>query len=139
MWQTKYASAVSKYLGLGFDFRLCSKGDFLNGRPQSVGSTTLHLGSSSLKNWHLQKTKRENQNVDNMIKIGKMTCTLCLCLVILCCESILCQFCTYSEPIYSGLQSLGMLCNAETIKKSLCNVMSFTFTSALESNSTVFF
>ena len=29
----KYASAVPKNLGLGFDFRLCSEGDFLIGRP----------------------------------------------------------------------------------------------------------
>ena len=36
MWQTKYASAVPKDLGLGFDFRPCSEGNFLNGRPQSV-------------------------------------------------------------------------------------------------------
>ena len=36
MWQTKYASAVPKNLGLAFDFRLCSEGDFLTGRPQSV-------------------------------------------------------------------------------------------------------
>ena len=29
MMQTKYASAVPKNLGLGFDFRLCSEDDFL--------------------------------------------------------------------------------------------------------------
>ena len=33
MWQTKYASAVPKNLGLGVDFRPCSEGDFLSGRP----------------------------------------------------------------------------------------------------------
>ena len=33
MWQTKYASAVPKKLGLGFNFRLCSEGYFLSGRP----------------------------------------------------------------------------------------------------------
>ena len=27
------ASAIPKNLGLGFDFRPCSEGDFLNGRP----------------------------------------------------------------------------------------------------------
>ena len=31
--QTKYASAVPKNLGLGFDFWPCSEGDFLTGRP----------------------------------------------------------------------------------------------------------
>ena len=36
MWQTKYASAVPINLGLGFDLRLSSEGDFLTGRPQSV-------------------------------------------------------------------------------------------------------
>ena len=41
MWQTKYASAVPKNLGVGVDFRSCSgvdfrscsEGDFLTGRP----------------------------------------------------------------------------------------------------------
>ena len=32
----KYASAVPKNLGLGVDFRTCSKGDFLTGHPWSV-------------------------------------------------------------------------------------------------------
>ena len=36
MWQTKYASAIPKNLGVGVDFRPCSEGDFLTGRPQSV-------------------------------------------------------------------------------------------------------
>ena len=36
MWQTKYASAVAKNLGVGVDFRPCSKGDFHTGRPWSV-------------------------------------------------------------------------------------------------------
>ena len=36
MWQTKYASAIPKDLGVGVDFRPCSEGDFLSGRPQSV-------------------------------------------------------------------------------------------------------
>ena len=33
MWQTKYASAVSKNLGVGVNFRPCSEGYFLTGRP----------------------------------------------------------------------------------------------------------
>ena len=33
MWQTKYASAVPKNLGVGVDFWLCSEGNFLTGRP----------------------------------------------------------------------------------------------------------
>ena len=36
MWQTKYASAVPKNLGLGLNFRLCSEGYFLSGCLQSV-------------------------------------------------------------------------------------------------------
>ena len=32
MWQTKYASAVPKNLGVGVDFRPCSEGDFFTGR-----------------------------------------------------------------------------------------------------------
>ena len=31
MWQTKYALAVPKNLGVGVDFRLRSKDDFLTG------------------------------------------------------------------------------------------------------------
>ena len=33
MWQTKYASAVPKSLGLGVDFRPFSEDDFITGRP----------------------------------------------------------------------------------------------------------
>ena len=36
MWQTKYASAVPKNLGLGLNFRPCSEGYFLSGYLQSV-------------------------------------------------------------------------------------------------------
>ena len=36
MWQTNYASAVPKTLGVGVSFRPCSEGYFLSGRPQSV-------------------------------------------------------------------------------------------------------
>ena len=40
MWQTKYASAVPKNLGLGLIFgRVSSEGYFLSGRPQSVLTT----------------------------------------------------------------------------------------------------
>ena len=33
MWQTKYASAVPKNLGVGVDFWLFNEGDFLPGCP----------------------------------------------------------------------------------------------------------
>ena len=33
MWQTKYALAVPKNLGVGVNFWLCSEGYFLSGRP----------------------------------------------------------------------------------------------------------
>ena len=33
LWQTKYASAVPKNLGVGVNFRPCSEGYFLSGRP----------------------------------------------------------------------------------------------------------
>ena len=36
MWQIKYALAVPKNLGVGVDFRPCSKGDFLTRYPLSV-------------------------------------------------------------------------------------------------------
>jgi hypothetical protein len=39
MWQTNYALAVPKHLGLGLNFRLCSEGYFLSGRPLSVIKT----------------------------------------------------------------------------------------------------
>ena len=57
MWQTKYALAVPKILGLGVDFRPCSEGDFLTGRPQSVLLTIKgiqnHKGSITLKESYL--------------------------------------------------------------------------------------
>ena len=33
MWQTKYAAAVPKNLGVGVNFRPCSEGYLLSGRP----------------------------------------------------------------------------------------------------------
>jgi hypothetical protein len=33
MWQTKYALAVAKNLGVGVNFGSCSEGYFLYGRP----------------------------------------------------------------------------------------------------------
>ena len=39
MWQTKYAAAIPKNLGLGLNFRPCSEGYFLSGRPLSVQCT----------------------------------------------------------------------------------------------------
>ena len=36
MWQTKYAAAIPKNLGLGLNFRPCSEHYFLSGSPQSV-------------------------------------------------------------------------------------------------------
>ena len=36
MWQTKYAAAVPKNLGVGVNFRPCSEGYLLSERPWSV-------------------------------------------------------------------------------------------------------
>ena len=53
MWQTKYASAVPKNLGLGLNFQPCREGYFLSGRPQSVEAPMfcflikLHFGLNS--------------------------------------------------------------------------------------------
>ena len=47
MWQTKYASAILKNLGVGVDFRPCSEGDFLTRRPQSVVFRGVLTASSS--------------------------------------------------------------------------------------------
>jgi hypothetical protein len=33
MWQTKYAAAIPKNLGVGVNFRPCSECYFLSGRP----------------------------------------------------------------------------------------------------------
>ena len=49
MWQTEYALAVQKYLGVGVDFRLCSEGDFLTGRLQSVVFNKLCFISCNIK------------------------------------------------------------------------------------------
>ena len=35
MWQTKYASVAPKNFGVGVNFRQCSEGYFISGRPQS--------------------------------------------------------------------------------------------------------
>ena len=45
MWQTKYALAIPKNLGVGVNFRPCSKGYFLSGRPQSVCRTKRALAA----------------------------------------------------------------------------------------------
>ena len=39
MWQTKYALAVPKNLGLGLNFQLCSKGYFLSAVVLFIGPT----------------------------------------------------------------------------------------------------
>ena len=41
MWQTKYALAVPKKLGVGVNFRPCSEGYFLFGRPYDVGNAPI--------------------------------------------------------------------------------------------------
>ena len=46
MWQTKYALAVPKNLGVGVNFRPCSEGYFLSGRPQSVNRAIVQENSS---------------------------------------------------------------------------------------------
>ena len=43
IWQTKYASAIPKNLGVGVNFGLSSEGDFLTGRPQSVLATIRYI------------------------------------------------------------------------------------------------
>ena len=53
MWQTKYASAVPMNLGLGFDFRPCSEGDFpvvrgLNTPSVSIAVLTLRTALRGL-------------------------------------------------------------------------------------------
>ena len=43
MWQTKYASAVPKNLGLGLNLWPCSEGYFLFGHPYSVQGLNAHF------------------------------------------------------------------------------------------------
>ena len=50
MWQTKYASAVPKNLGLGLNFRPCSEGNFLSGRP-CLSHLDAQFWSELLKNF----------------------------------------------------------------------------------------
>ena len=45
MWQTKYALAVSKNLGVGVGFRPCSEDNFFTGRPKSVSTAEGLIGS----------------------------------------------------------------------------------------------
>ena len=49
MWQTKYASAIPKNLGVGVDFRSCSEGNFLTGRPYSGRPYSVHAIKLSLR------------------------------------------------------------------------------------------
>ena len=50
MWQTKYATAVPKNLGVEVDFRPCSEGNILTGRPQSVPFSKLIFFLNQLDN-----------------------------------------------------------------------------------------
>ena len=51
--QTKYALAVRTILGVGVDFRLFTEGDFLSGRPLSMGLTmTLFTEKLLISNKH---------------------------------------------------------------------------------------
>ena len=63
MWQTKYASAVPKNLGLGLNFRSCSEDYFLSGHPWSVGRNNDLINSFwnllTFKHSHLGKWKKK--------------------------------------------------------------------------------
>ena len=43
MWRTKYALAVSINLGLGFDFRPCSEGDFFTERMYQISTNNIYF------------------------------------------------------------------------------------------------
>ena len=47
MWQTKYASAVPKNLGLGLNFWPCREGYFVSGCPQSVHISHITSGEAN--------------------------------------------------------------------------------------------
>jgi hypothetical protein len=51
MWQTKYASAVPKKLGMGVDFRLFSDSNF----PPGIRSKVINLESDTFGNPIFQK------------------------------------------------------------------------------------
>ena len=57
MWQTKYASAVPKNLGVEVNFRPCSEGYFLSRHPQSV---LLRITFESYK-VQLRRSKHDGQ------------------------------------------------------------------------------
>ena len=59
MWQTKYASAVPKNLGLGLNFRPCSEGYFLSGCPLSV--VTIIFWTKKLKVYQAKHTSRQEE------------------------------------------------------------------------------
>ena len=52
MWQTKYAAAIPKNLGVGVNFRPCCEGRFLSGRPQSVSLP--HRKASNVQGLRMQ-------------------------------------------------------------------------------------
>ena len=57
MWQTKYASAVPKNLGVGVDFWLCSEGDFVTGRPYSVAKMQERVWKREISCLYFEMTK----------------------------------------------------------------------------------
>ena len=65
MWQTRYALAVPINLGLGFDFRPCSEGDFLTGRPYSRQKNPDHETQTR----ELQKASEDNWGYMCLISI----------------------------------------------------------------------
>ena len=66
MWQTKYASAVPKKLGVGVEFRPCCEGNFLTGRPQSVFGWNI---TAKVSEWNDNfRTKITRQNLLDFAK-----------------------------------------------------------------------
>ena len=67
MWQTKYAAAIPKNLGVGVNFRLCSEGYFLSGRPQSVDLTL----ACYLDHYSILKDYEEKSCTKKIVKIQR--------------------------------------------------------------------
>ena len=90
MWQTKYAAAVPKNLGVGVNFRPCSEGYFLSGRPQSVDKSKVKISQNFVAfseymnfttidtNYEMHNATKEFTNSHPCFQATSSCCSRCL-------------------------------------------------------------
>ena len=112
MWQTKYALAVPENLGVELNFRPCSEGDFLTGRPQSVFKSKLEKGLRIFSFEHLKGIAELHkkiiflcQSISLLILVMSST-DLKLKLIFKYYFTFVTQMATVSLPKFSGTSSI---------------------------------